>query len=472
MKLLLSVILVSAAVLAQTTTPATSAQTAPAPAKKSGAAKQGAAKKSAQPASQPGRWTLREIVFNGAKRIPIQKLTALSGLKLEQSVSKDDLEQAKDRLYATGCLDSVAYAYESSTAGTARVVFEVQDVAQRGGWRIERLPIDEKQFAARAAADLPCFGAEVPLSDGYGQRMAAVAEAMLKEKGAAEPVVVRFGAGLKEGLEAVIQPKAPAPNIAEVRFVGTQAIPAQEVQKAVAPVAVGTPWSDVLFRAYLETSARAIYDARGRLRAKFTVAKVEPSKTVKGVVVTVQVDEGPVFKMKRLEIVGAPIPEEEVNSIGGDFFKTDVPANLSNVGIGIQKVLARLTQIGYLRATYKAGRQIDDATTTADITVEVEPGAEYKMGRLTIQGLDIETEPAVRKLWVLKPGDPFRKGYPEFFLSEVRKRGVLDFLGATEADTKLDDREALVDVKLVFRGGPQKLDSRPRDKHGELIPQQ
>jgi hypothetical protein len=101
--------------------------------------------------------------------------------------------------------------------------------------------------------------------------------------------------------------------------------------------------------------------------------------------------------------------------------------------------------------------------------VIVEPGEEYKMGRLDIEGLDIESEPPIRKMWALKLGDPYRKGYAEHFLSQIREQRILDFLGETHSDVKLDDTKAEVNVKLTFKGGPQKLDNRPRDKHGVLI---
>ena len=71
-------------------------------------------------------------------------------------------------------------------------------------------------------------------------------------------------------------------------------------------------------------------------------------------------------------------------------------------------------------------------------------------------------------MWAMKPGDAYRSGYPEMFLTQVKQRGVLDFLGATHAETKVDDQQAVVDVRLSFKGGAQKLDSRPRNKRGDL----
>lgn len=306
------------------------------------------------------------------------------------------------------------------------------------------------------------------MTEIYTKRMSDLAEAMLKEKGVTETVISKFEAGMKEGIIAIIQPKAPPPNISQVLFVGARAVPPQELQRAILDIAVNSPWNEQLFRIFLENAVRAVYDSQGRLRAKFPSITTEPAKTGKGVVVTVTVDEGPIFKLKRLDIKGAPLPEEEINQLGGEAFKSDVPVNLSVMGQAMTKIMARLTEIGYLKPTYHALKVIHDEDNTADVTVEVEPGPEYKMGRLDIAGLDIESEPEIRKMWSLKTGDPYRKGYAEHFLAGVRERRVLDFLGETHSDVKLDDANAQVNVKLTFKGGPQKLDNRPRDKRGVL----
>jgi outer membrane protein assembly factor BamA len=437
------------------------------PAKKAPAKKQAAA--SAQTAQPEKRWPLREIRVQGMKLTTPQQVIDMSGLKVGMSAGTEEFDAAREHIYATGCFDLVSYAFEPAQGGGIFVTFEIRDVEQRGPWRLDRLPLDAKVYAARAAKTLQGFGAEIPMTEIYVKRMSELAEAMLKEKGVTETVIAKFEAGMKDGIVAVIQPKTPPPNIAQVNFVGARAVPPQELQRAILEIAVGSPWNEDLFRIFLENAVRAVYDSQGRLRAKFPAIATEPSKTSKGVVVTVTVDEGPVYKLKKLTVEGAPLPEEEVNQLAGDAFKNDVPVNLSVMGQAMIKILGRMSEIGYLKATYHALKTIHDEDKTADVTVIVEPGEEYKMGRLDIEGLDIESEPPIRKMWALKLGEPYRKGYAEHFLSQIREQRILDFLGETHSDVKLDDTRAEVNVKLTFKGGPQKLDNRPRDKRGVLI---
>ena len=109
---------------------------------------------------------------------------------------------------------------------------------------------------------------------------------------------------------------------------------------------------------------------------------------------------------------------------------------------------------GYLQPEYKASRVLNDTEHTVDLTFNVDPGRQYMFGKLTVKGLDIETEPVIRKLWAMKPGQPYRYTYPKVFLERVREGGYFDNLGETKPDVKIDENTAIVDVTLIFKGQP------------------
>jgi outer membrane protein assembly factor BamA len=98
-----------------------------------------------------------------------------------------------------------------------------------------------------------------------------------------------------------------------------------------------------------------------------------------------------------------------------------------------------------------------------DVLIVVEPGPQFTMGKLEIAGLDITSEPAIRKIWGLKPGAPFQPGYPDSFLSDVRDQGLFDNLGKTRAAVQVDEKTKTVDVTLYFSGaGPEKKTDRKK----------
>jgi outer membrane protein assembly factor BamA len=95
-------------------------------------------------------------------------------------------------------------------------------------------------------------------------------------------------------------------------------------------------------------------------------------------------------------------------------------------------------------------RKVDDKEKKVDVVVHVEPGVMFSFGKLKIEGLDIQSEPQIRKLWALKPGAPFNTEYPNFFLARVREDGYFDNLGNTKSKLDTDDKSKIVDVTLIF----------------------
>jgi hypothetical protein len=85
------------------------------------------------------------------------------------------------------------------------------------------------------------------------------------------------------------------------------------------------------------------------------------------------------------------------------------------------------------------------------------------MGRLNIEGLDLEGEAAIKKMWGLREGKPFNPEYPDAFFKSVREQAMFDDLGQTKAVTKVNEGEKTVDVTLVFgAANPQKRPGRRR----------
>lgn len=204
-----------------------------APVKKSTAQRADGSKQASAPSEtgqNPKRWPLREIRIQGVKLLTPQQVVELSGLKVGALAGQVELDAARERVYASGCFDLVSYAFEPAAGGGIVATFEIRDVEQRGSWRLDRLPLDAKAFAARAAKTLQGFGAEIPMTEIYTRRMSELAEAMLKEKGVTETVISKFEAGMKDGIIAVIQPRTPPPNISQVVFVGSRAVPPQELK--------------------------------------------------------------------------------------------------------------------------------------------------------------------------------------------------------------------------------------------------
>jgi outer membrane protein insertion porin family len=240
-------------------------------------------------------------------------------------------------------------------------------------------------------------------------------------------------------------------------------LPSPPLINALSGVAVGVPYNEVTMRILLDSSVRPLYDARGRIRVSFPALTVEksPKPDVEGIVVTVAVNEGPAYSLGNIRFAGISPGDAKEAQRAANIQANDI-ANFDDINAGLDRVYKRYKSKGYLRATGKTEREIDDEKHTVDLVVTVDPGALYSMGKLEITGLDITSEPAIRKIWTIKTGEPFQPEYPDSFLADIRAQEVFDNLGKTEAETKIDEKTKIVDVTLHFGGGTgTKRERRP-----------
>jgi outer membrane protein insertion porin family len=175
------------------------------------------------------------------------------------------------------------------------------------------------------------------------------------------------------------------------------------------------------------------------MRVTFPQIRAEPVTDVIGLHVFVTVNEGEPYKFGKVDIPGAAI-------------KPGDAANFDRVAAELEKIRASLRHSGHLNAKVSSDRQIHDAEKTVDVAARLDPGRQYVMGKLAIEGLDLNAEAEMRRIWSIKRGAPFDPDYPAQFLDRVRREGMFDNLGKTTPATKIDEKAQTVDVTLAFAG--------------------
>jgi outer membrane protein assembly factor BamA len=179
--------------------------------------------------------------------------------------------------------------------------------------------------------------------------------------------------------------------------------------------------------------------------------------------VTITVKEGESYNLGTVKVIGVPPDEtDSIKSIGK--WRSGDIANLEEVRAGAIKIADRLRSEGYLKVTQKTEHTIHENNHTVDAVITVTAGPQYHMGKLTIDGLDLLTEPQIRKVWVMNPGSPFRPEYPDRFLKDLREQGVFENLGETRAEKTVNEKTKVVDVKLFFGV------AKPKEKTGVKLP--
>jgi outer membrane protein assembly factor BamA len=399
------------------------------------------------PAETPTVFPLETLKVTGNKRIPADKIIAAAGMKIGAPVVKEDFDKARNRLMATGAFENVGYEYKPSVSNTGYDgVFEVAEIEQVFPYRFEDLPVPDHELrAALHKMDL-LLGDQIPATTEVMGRYTREIQSLVGDK---IKVIAKVSPDVPGQLTILFRSDVPRPQIAEVHFSGNSVLPAAQLMRALGDVAIGAAYSDTTLRLMLDSSVRPLYDARGRIRVKFPKITTSPANEIDGVIVTVAVEEGESYSLGNVTFAGATRQEAADAQKIANIKSADV-ANFDDVNAGLDRILAKFRTRGYLHAAGHVDRSIDDQKRNVDISIVLEAGARYTMGKLEIAGLDLLTEPVIRRMWGLKPGDAFEPQYPDSFLKDVRDQGLFDNLGKTEAIPDIDEKSHVVNVKLVF----------------------
>jgi len=398
----------------------------------------------------PTAYPIESLIIEGNRAHTAGQILAAANLRVGQSAGKAEFDAAREKLVATGVFDNVSYHFAPSKDGEGYdVVFEVAEVAQLYPIRFEELPANDQDIRAWLKQKDPLFGDKIPATKPVVDRYTGWISEFLAAHDYHGAIAGKLTSQPDaEDLVLLFRPAKGRPSIAHVLFTGTGAVPSGELQTAMYVVAIGVPYQEAIFRQLLDNQARPIYEAHGMLRVAFPKIDIAPAKDVDGVSVTVQVIPGPVYKLARVTFVGADYSRSEWQDLSK--LKTNQTVNFDEVKAAQDRIRADQRRVGHLDAASQVKRDVNDDEHTVSIEFQINPGPLYTLGKLNIVGLDIETEPELRKMWVIAPGKPFNVEYPDHFLSRVKEGEVFDDLKTTRAETKINARAHTVDVTLFF----------------------
>jgi outer membrane protein insertion porin family len=402
-------------------------------------------------------WPLDTLSVEGNHAYSQAQVLAVAGLRAGQTVGKPDFEAARERLLATGAFETVGYSYAPAANGKGySASFEVVEVTQLFPLMFQDLPVDDAQIRAWLKQKDPLFepkmfGPKIPATEPALNRYKQLVSEYLAAHNYHEPISARLASEAPPELAVVFRPEAPRPSIARIIFANTGEIAAGDLQTAMYPVAIGVVYSEARFRQLLDTTIRPLYEAHGYLRVAFPKIDTQAATDVKGIVVTTQVEQGPVYKLAAVAFAGTTMAAEDLQKVAK--LKTGELANFDEIKLAQSRIEQTIRRSGYMRVNSRIVRNLHDAEKTVDVTFQIEPGPQFTFGKLTIAGLDITSEPTVRKMWGLKEGKPFNPEYPDHFLDVVKEQGLFDNLKSTLAETKVNTDTKTVDVTLYFKGG-------------------
>jgi outer membrane protein insertion porin family len=420
----------------------------------------------AAPKKQPPPGILRNISIKGNQLYSADDIARESGLKPGERVDAAIIDKARAKLQSTELFNSVAYEYRlsGSVPPAYDVTFQVAENDQVFATRFERFALapDAIRSCLRNKVDL--YADRIPGTEGVMHRYSAAVEQCLGQSKDGTKVKAVISNDDPRQLTVLFALDTPAPTISQVVVSGNQAIDTGTILRAVNQVAIGVPLSDARLKMILDGAIRPLYAAKGYAAVSFPKIETEPAKTNLGVIVKVEIKDGPAFKFGAIRFRGNGLDEDEIRSTIP--FKSGQPFNSEQVDNFRLDLTRKMRRRGLLDTSISVESETDDSKRAVNLTYNVTPGAVYNFQKLDIQGLDVTTEPVIAKLWGEKPGRPFNPEYPDFFLKRVQQQGLFDNLSDTRSDYSSDASTHNVTVHLYFKGGKSKQ-QQARDKKEE-----
>src|SRR5580698_6323514 len=414
------------------------------------------AQKTEPPVSVTREFPLDSITVEGNQIHSTAAIVAASGLKLGAPGSSVVFDAARDRLIASGYFDMVSYQFKPAKDGAGyAVTFEVQEIATLYPIRIDGLPATLEEVTAFLKSKDPLFTGKMPGTPQVLKSAAAEIEQYLESKGHDDKVAGKVISPAVETFVVDFTPMRGLPAVSAVSFEGSRLIPAVDLHNKISEVAFGQPFTQEGFRALLESQILPLYESKGYMRVTFPKITAERSAEVTGVDVKVTVDEGVEYKLTRVSVRGESAAES-ARIIKMAKLPQMTVANFDDVIQAAKRVQDSLRHQGFLDARVTTDKKMDDDKKTVEFFLVVNGGPAYTLGKLTVHGLGLDGEAAIRKLWSVKPGDPFPEGYGDYFLSKVKEEGFFDNLGDTKAKQDIDAKTHVVSMTLDFKGAPPK----------------
>jgi hypothetical protein len=344
--------------------------------------------------------------------------------------------------------DSIEFRYTPLDDGY-RLTYRVQEFGELYRFRAEGFDAPAEEIFELLKQNVPLFGEKVPPTGTMVDRIGSTLQQFWKAKGNDSGVLGRLVAVGDDEFEMLFQPETAIETIAFVQFENSGVISPLDLQRIFNQAAMGVPYSEERLKELLHFNVRPLYEDKGRMEVAFCPCQTESDPDTNGLLVTVHVEQGEEYNFGAFHYPeGSLLQPAQIDSLLK--VKQGEIANMAKVREGMVAIEDTLKRNGYMRAQASYDQTLDTGQKTVDVEVLIEPGNLYTMGNLTITGLDIVTEPSVRKRWGVQPGEPFDGGYPAFFLDRVRE--MFDNLTKTDSKIQVNEQNQTVNVELIFVG--------------------
>jgi outer membrane protein insertion porin family len=393
---------------------------------------------------------LRAIEFEGNQHFSSEALAELSGLEIGTPVREGNFKTALRHLNNTGVFERLEFKYAPLGDGY-RLTFVVEEVLELFLVRFDGFDTPTEEIQELLAQKVPLFGDRVPPTGPMVTMIGNALQTWWTQQGNDSKIEGRLVPTGDNEFEMLFGPRQKTMNIAFVRFDNSGELEALELQRKFNQVAMGEEYTEARFKELLHHNVRPFYAEIGYMNVKFCPCETKPDPDTEGLLVQVHVDQGEIYKTGDVAWP-QPMPVDPKNLSKVNQIISGGTVNVT----GAYKTMADITESmkrqGFMKAQATFETDVDHEAKLVDFDIEIMTGPQYTFSRLVVQGLDILSEPAIRKRWGMKAGAPFDIQYPAFFLERVKADAMLENLKTTDWHLNVDEVKKTVDVALVFNG--------------------
>ncbi|HEX6545630.1 MAG TPA: POTRA domain-containing protein [Bryobacteraceae bacterium] len=417
------------------------------------------------PAKTPPPGIIHAINIEGARIYSVSAIKNVLGLSIGGPASNDIFRAAQARLLQTDLFSNIEYNFRFSYSKPPQydVTFKISEYDQLFPLTFEDLGVPADALRAYLRQHVTLYNDQILATNPVLQRYTEAAQAFIAQSKPELKVKAFVDSDDPAHPKVVIRPDRPLPRISGVVITGNKAIETPVLMRAINEVAYGQRLSDESLKLLLNKTVKPLYAAKGYVAVTFPKIQIEKSTEDEGYMVHLTIQEGPVFTFGSSAFRGGSFTPDDIRAMmhykKGDVFDVSKAEQLRAA------IAKSLRHDGHLNAQVTFQQEEDDKHNMVNLAYSIVPGPVYTFQTLEIHGLDIEGEPAIRKLWAPKPGKPFDPDYPEYFLKRVREMGLFDNLGSTRSTYTPDESTHTVLVSLFF-GGKEGEKQKERERTG------
>ncbi len=409
------------------------------------------------PIPVPVEGVLTSITAAGSNKFTSTQVAAGSGLKVGEKVSRQTLQEAANRLAATGLFAKVRYRYSSQGTNVA-LQFQVAD-APTIPVTFDNFPwFTNEQLDQIIHQSVGLFDGTAPEHGSYDDAIAAAIQKKLSSLGIPGRVEHRVMEQLVgTGLELQFRLVGPTINVGSVEFTDPLANHDERIRERLQDV-IGKPFSRYYINLFVTEQVRPIYLSQGYLSVKFGPPKARfsgnPDQPQLGkVLVIVPVTRGPLFTWAGAKWSGNTVFDStRLDRMLG--MQSGSTADGLAIEAGLEKIRSAYGRKGYLDVSLDPHPVYDNAKRTVSYNVTIHQGEPYKMGKLVIAGLSPRAERRVHKAWKIPEGKTFDLSYFHAFVGSIVQEALGNLpVHYNHIGRFLDrhPRQHTVDVMLDFR---------------------